>query len=180
MDFIEKLPFLVLILCLSLLGNLLVPFAIYFRKFGRNGYQGQGGCDGWGVIMDGVLAGAINPAMMNFLLEIKPKIVWPDLTISLVFGFLAMLSMHAWMSLRKWQAWIMPKPWRWNSGGYWHMVSATLQMGFLAYQALLVVKDSSLFDLSLTKITFGAVLLLTVAFVGCLNRDKMKTWIGRF
>ena len=173
----EKMPFFVLILGLSLLNNLLVPFWLYFRKFGRRGYQGQGGCNGWGVLMDGVWVAFLNLVAVNFLLEAKLAWRWPEIFLSFCLGLLAMVLMHVWMSLKRWEGWIMPKPWKWNSGGYWHMISATLQIGFLFYPLVLIWKNPVWLSQPLTQLTLlagalGALLFFLSLSVG---RRGLKT-----
>ncbi|MBI4359046.1 MAG: hypothetical protein HY577_00420 [Candidatus Nealsonbacteria bacterium] len=180
MDSSEKLPLFLLILCLSLLNNLLIPFAIYFRQFGRKGYRGQGGCNAGGVIMDGVLAGLINLLALNLLFEIGPRLLFRDLALAFLVGFLSMVSAHVFMSLRRWEVWIMPRPGRWNKGGYWHMVSMTLQMGFLFYPALLLFQDPFLLERGMVQLSLFLIFLLAGLFLLCLRRGKRDWRVGRF
>ena len=180
MELSEKLPFFILILCLSLLNNLLIPFAIYFRKFGENGYRGQGGCNTGGVIMDGILAGLINIIALNLLLELRFKVLVQDLTLAFLTGFVSMVTAHIFMSVRKWKVWIMSESWKWNAGGYWHMISMTLQMSFLFYPALLFLKTPSLFERGMVQISLILIFLLTGIFLLCLRLGEKGLRIGRF
>ncbi|MDP2927154.1 MAG: hypothetical protein Q8N65_03415 [bacterium] len=180
MELSEKLPFFILILCLSLLNNLLIPFAIYFRQFGRKGYRGQGGCNIWGIVMDGILAGLINIIALNLLLELRFKVLVQDLTLAFLTGFISMVTAHIFMSVRRWKVWIMPEPWKWNAGGYWHMISMTLQMSFLFYSALLLLKTPSLLEKEMVQISLVSIFLLAGIFLLCLRLGKRGLRIGWF
>ncbi len=180
MSFPEKIPFFVLILCLSWLNNLLIPFAIYFRKFGRHGYKGAGGCNIWGVLMDGVLAGAINLVALNFLLEVQPPVRGRDVLTAFIAGLAVMILMHAWLTWRKEGVWIMPEPGKWNSGGYWHMVSATLQMGFLVFVLWLIASRPFLWALTLTRLTLLTESLFGLLFLLCSSLGGRGLRVGRF
>ena len=180
-----KLPFFIIIFLLSCLNNLLVPFAIYFRKYGSGAHPekkrfGGGACNAWGVIMAGFLAGAINVIALNLIWEIHPIVLWRDVAIVFLFGVLSTVSAHVWMSLKQWQVWIMPRPWQWNAAGYWHMVSMTLQMGFLYYPLLLVLKNTSLLHDRSVQLSLLSSFLLGLVFLLCFHVGQRGLRIGRF
>jgi hypothetical protein len=184
MDTGTKLLLFLLVVAASCLNNLIIPFVLYYRKFGFGPHPvkesfGEGGCNGWGIIMDGFLAGAINVIVLNLLLGIKAKVVWEDIVIVLIAGFLSMVAAHIWMSLRRWKIWIMPRPWQWNGGGYWHMVSMTLQIAFVYYPLLLIVKNPLLLELGTVRVSLAVALLLTGLFVACQRARRKEIKIGR-
>lgn len=124
--------------------------------------------------MDGLLAGLINATALNFLLEIQPKILAADIKIAFWSGLAAMVGAHVFMSVRKWPVWIMPRPWHWNMAGYWHMTSMTLQMSFLFYPLVVILRNPTLLSsritiLTLTLASFSAVLFLVLLYLSSRN-----------
>lgn len=180
----EKLALFILIFFLSAINNLLLPYIIYFKKYGFGGKKEKPvyGVNEWGIIMDGILAGFLNIIFLNFLLEIKPVIMITDIISALIIALIITFFTHIFMAVRKWQIWIMPTPWRWNSAGYWHIISMTLQMFFLFYVAVLVFNDLSLLGKTFTKISILISLFIIALFFRALycfdNRIKFK--IGKF
>lgn len=178
----DKLPFLSGILLASLLNNLLVPFAIYYQKYGFFKKRNKDfiGCNTWGIIMDGILAGLINIIAFNLLLEIKPRLELESLTMAFVLGFLSMVAAHTWMSVNRWKIWIMPRPWHWNMAGYWHMISMTLQMSFLFYPLILILKNPFLWEKALVKISLIVITFFALCFGLSLQLMKKGVRIGKF
>lgn len=127
--------------------------------------------------MDGIAAGMINFVAAKSLLELKTPIRTNDIVISLVIGFLIMIGAHVWMTVSKREVWIMPKPGKWNEAGYWHMVSMTLQMAFLAYPVILWWKDISVI---LGKNYLLAGLFGIMLFLWSFKRSERDLKIGRF
>jgi len=183
MPLTTKLPFFLIILLLSCLNNLLVPFAIYFKKFGSGYHPAKekfagGACNVWGVIMDGLLAGAINVIALNLLLEIQPQLIWRDGFLVFLGGFLSMALAHVWMAVKQWRVWIMPRPGRWNEGGYWHMFSMTLQMGFLYYPLLIILENPRLWHESFVQLSLLTTSLFALVFVLCFRMGKKGVKVG--
>ncbi len=179
--FERTLPYLIIVV-ISYLNNLLVPFAIYHKKYGlfRKKYKEKGGCNGWGIFMDGVLAGLINVTVLNFLSVIQPRFNFEEAKLAFLAGFTSMVMAHVLMSIRKWETWIMPKPWHWNTGGYWHMISMTLQMSFLFYPVIIIVKDLTLLEESITRISLFSGLFWIGLFVLSWYLSNRGIKIGRF
>lgn len=173
------IPFL-FILIASCFNNLIIPYLIYYKKFGlfKKRPPGFVGVNFWGIIMDGILAGGINIIILNYLLEIKPAILLSDLIISLIGGLIFMITSHIYMSVAKWKVWIMPKPWTWNLAGYWHMISMTLQMSYAAYCLLIIFRNPSLFFETLTVLSLGGGIFLTGLFLLALRHEKKGIKIG--
>lgn len=179
MPFTERWPFFILVLLLSTLNNLAIPFVLYFRRFGRKGYSGRGGCNFWGVIMDGFLAGAINLIALNLIFEMKEDLLASDVLIVLAAGFLSMVAAHSVMSMKKWEVWIMPKPWQWNEGGYWHMFSMTVQMAFVYYPLWLILKNLSFLEEKAISLSLIAGFALAYLFLLCLEIGRRGLKIGQ-
>jgi hypothetical protein len=114
--------------------------------------------------MDGILAALINITALNWLLEIKPGFLLSDLTLAVLLGFTSMILNHAIMSILKWNVWIMPRPWHWNAGGYWHMVSMTIQMSFLFFPLIILFNNPPLWQESITQFTLSSITFLTALF----------------
>jgi hypothetical protein len=174
--------FSIFIVIFFLFANLLIPLFLYHRRFGlgKRKYKGKGGCNGWSIVMDGIAAGIINFVAAKYLLEIKASLLPRDLIVSLLIGILITFLAHAWMSYRKWEIWITPKPWRWNEGGYWHMISMTLQMAFLAYPLILLWKSHNLGFLFEIRDWFLWGVLGVVIFLWSFKRSERDLKIGRF
>lgn len=160
----SKILLVIIVLILSWINNLFIPLFLYHRKYGlfRKKYKGGGGCNGWSFVMDGLLAGLMNIVVTNFLLEIGYHFSVNEIVIALGMGALLTFISHVTMSLQKWDIWIMPKPWKWNGAGYWHMISMTLQTGyfFLVLIALFsnkiyISKDSVISTLVIFSITLS-------------------------
>lgn len=179
---IEKLPYFLIIIFLSFTNNLVVSTAIFIKKFGLFKKRNPDfvGINGWGIIMDGILAALMNLTAVNWILDIKPKILTEDLIPALLFGFSAMVVSHLYMAVKKWKIWIMPTPWHWNEAGHFHMFSATVQIGFLSYPAILILKNPNLLSLSLTQISFVFFIFLLFLFFLCLQCMKNGIKIGKF
>lgn len=178
---LNKLPFFFGILIASLINNLLIPFAIYYKKYGffqkrKNDFIG---CNSWGIIMDGILAGAINIVALNLLSELKPKIKIEDIINAFILGFCAMIFAHSYMVLARWKIWIMPRPWQFNLAGYWHIISMTLQMSFLFYPILLILGNLSLLEKDIVKISLTLLFFFTLLFILSLKLMKKGVKIGR-
>jgi hypothetical protein len=178
----EKSPAFLFILTASLLNNLIIPFVIYFKKYGLFKKRNKNfiGCNAWGIIMDGFLAGLINITALNFLLALKPKILLDDIKIALFMGLASMIFAHLWMSARRWKIWVMPQPWHWNSAGYWHMVSMTIQMSFLFYPLVIILKNPPLLAEPITKPSIIFISLLTLLFLLAFHLSNKGLKIGRF
>lgn len=163
-------------------ANLLIPLFLYHRRYGlgKKKYQGKGGCNGWSFVMDGLAAGMINYIAVLYLLELKAPIRTNEIMFSLAIGFLIMICAHVWMSIRKWEIWIMPKPWVWNEGGYWHMVSMTLQMAFLAYPLILLWTSHNLGLIFALRGWFLWGVLGILIFLWSFKRSERDLKIGRF
>lgn len=178
---IHKFIFIIFILLASCLNNLIIPYVIYFKKYGffKKRKKGFIGVNMWGIIMDGILAGLINIITLDYLLEIKQRMYMQDILFSLVSGFLFMVCCHIYMSVNKWKIWIMPKPWKWNEAGYWHMVSMTLQMSYIAYCLLILFKNPILLTQTSTQLMLGSTLLLGLLFVLAIRQHIKGLTIGR-
>lgn len=177
----SKLPFLSGILIASLLNNLLIPFAIYYQKYGFFKKRNKDfiGCNTWGIIMDGILAGLINIIAFNLLLAIRPRLELKDLIAAFVLGFSFMVAAHVWMSVNRWKIWIMPRPWHWNIAGFWHMISMTLQMSFLFYPLILILENPLLWEKTLVKISLIAIAFFALLFGLSLQLMKKGVRIGK-
>jgi hypothetical protein len=177
----EKIPAFLLITFASLFNNLLVPFAIYFKKYGffKKRKKDFVGCNFWGIIMDGFLAAAINLTALNFLLETKPKILPLDIKIAAFMGLLSMIFAHLWMVARRWKIWIMPQPWHFNSAGYWHMLSMTLQMSFLFYPLVILLQNPSLLTAPITQSSLILIFLFSLLFLLAFHQSNKGLKLGR-
>jgi hypothetical protein len=162
-------------------ADLLIPLFLYHRRYGlfKGKYKKKGGCNEWSFVMDGVAAGMINFAAAKYLWEIKMPIRTNEIMLSLATGFLIMIGAHIWMSVRQWEIWIMPKPWKWNEGGYWHMISMTLQMAFLAYPLILYWQSHNLGLIFARRNYFLSGVLGTVIFLWSFKRSGSDLKIGR-
>lgn len=178
---LDKLPFLFGILIASLINNLLVPFAIYYHKYGffKKRKKDFIGCNTWGIIMDGILAGLINIVALNLLLTIKPQVETEDIKIAFILGLAAMATAHIYMVVAKWRIWIMPRPWQFNLAGYWHIISMTLQMSFLFYPLILILKNFSFLDYDIVKISVILIFFFALLFLLCLKLSKKGVKIGK-
>lgn len=178
---LDRFPFLFGILIASLLSNLFIPFAIYYQKYGffKKRRKGFIGCNTWGIIMDGVLAGLINIAALNLLLDLNPIVEVEDIKMAFFLGFAAMILAHLYMVWAKWNIWIMPRPWQFNLAGYWHIISMTLQMSFLSYPLLLIWKNSSLLEKEIVRVSFMLIFFFSCLFLLSLKLMKKGVRIGR-
>ena len=177
----EKLLLFLIILFASCLNNLIIPYAIFIKKFGifKKRSKGFVGVGIWGIIMDGIIAGLINVTALNFLLEIKPGIFHTDILTAIVAGFISMIAIHIFMSVRRWKVWIMSKPWNWNAAGYWHMISTTIQMSFLFYPLVVTAKNPSILNRDITIISLILIFLLTILFIIAFHFDNKGLRIGK-
>lgn len=168
------------ILILSLINNLLVPFTIYYFKYGFFKKRNKDfiGCNTWGILMDGVLAGLINIIALNMLITLGLQIKIIDVAVSTFLGFLFMILAHLYMVWAKWKIWIMPRPWKFNLAGYWHLFSMTVQMSFLFYPLVLVFENPYLWKSEIVKTSFFAILILAFLFLLCLILMKKGVKIG--
>ncbi len=176
----EKIIFFLLILSASCLNNLLIPFFIYYKKYGffRKRNKNFIGCNSWGIIMDGILAGLINIVMLNLLLNIKLRVKIEDMIIAFILGFVSMLLAHIYMVVAKWKIWIMPKPWQFNLAGYWHIISMTLQMSFLFYPLILIMKNPFLWGEDIVQTSLTLIFFFALLFLLCLKLMKKGVKIG--
>jgi len=180
----EKLLLFFIIFSASLFNNLIVTYIIYYRRYGffKKRPARHIGVNGWGIVMDGILAGCMNLVAINFLYEIRPNVTAADLFTAFVVAFVASVFCHILMAVRKWRIWIMPKPWHWNEAGYWHMFSMTAQFFFLAYPLILLFKNNSLLYSPITKTSGLLFFILLVLFSSALYcyDNKKELSIGKF
>jgi hypothetical protein len=178
---VPRLLFFICILIASLINNLIVPYAIYYKKFGffKKRPQGFIGVNFWGIIMDGILAGGINIIILNYLLNINSAILLSDLIVSILAGFFFMIICHIYMSVKKWKVWIMPKPWVWNLAGYWHMFSMTLQMSYVGYCFIIILRNLDRLTDSLTIFSVIVGFSLACLFILSLKQEKKGLKIGK-
>lgn len=155
---------------------------IYYKKYGLFKKRGPDfiGINGWGIIMDGILACLMNITAVNFLLEIKPEILKEDLLLAFLCGLIFMISAHTYMSVKKWKIWIMPRPWQWNEAGYFHMFSTTIQVGFLTYPVILIIKNPALLSYKITQSSLIFFAFLLSLFILSLHLMKDGIKIGKF
>ena len=130
--------------------------------------------------MDGIAASMVNFVVAKYLLEIKAPLQNYNIIMAFFIGFLIMILAHIWMSYRKWEVWITPNPWKWNEGGYWHMISMTLQMAFLVYPLVLLWQNDGLRFLGMTKNYFCLGFLGILLFLWSFKRSERDFRIGRF
>lgn len=175
-----KPVYFIAIFILSLINNLLVPFTIYYFKYGFFKKRNKDfiGCNTWGIIMDGILAGLVNITALNMLIDLHADIKTADIMISIILGFLFMLGAHFYMVWAKWKIWIMPRPWKFNLAGYWHLFSMTIQMSFLFYPIILVINNPLLWEKEIVKASFSAILILSILFLLCLILMKKGVKLG--
>jgi len=176
-----KLFLFVLISIFSCVNNLFIPFVIYYQKYGFFKKRNKDfiGCNGWGIIMDGFLAALINIIVLNYLLETKQSASYDSLEISLIFGIYTTIIIHYLMSVFKWKYWIMVKPWHWNSAGYWHMFSMTIQMTFIYYPLIIIWQNPRLLTLLITKYSLTIETIFVCLFALALYLSNKGIRIGR-
>ncbi len=157
-------------------ANWLIPLIIYAKKFGlfRQRPAGFIGCNGWGVVMDVVIAGIINVAVLGYIFFANQVIGTAEIMTALTWGFAGMVVLHVWMAVTKWEEWIMPEPWHWNAGGYYHMLSATIQFGYILLPVVLMREHPVLVLTLATKLLFMVALFGSLSF-GWALRMKNKT-----
>lgn len=176
----EKIIYFLFILLLSSLNNLIVPFIIYYKKYGFFQKRNKDfiGCNAWGIIMDGVLAGMINIVAFNLIYDLKSNLFIDDIKLSIFLGFLSMALTHIWMSVRNWKIWIMPSPGRFNMAGYWHMISMTIQLSFLYYPLIVIGKNRVLLQREITVFSIAICIFLSFLFLLSLHLSKkgVKVW----
>lgn len=167
----NRLLFFTIILSLSCLNNLIIPYVIYTKKFGLFKRRPPEfiGVNMWGIIMDGILAGLINILTLNLLLEVKLSLNLENIIFAILLGFSFMVVCHIYMAAKKWKIWIMPFPWRWNLAGYWHMISMTIQMSFCAYGFVILAKSPILFTETITQYTLLLIFFLSSLFLLALR-----------
>lgn len=179
--FSKTLP-IILVLILSWFNNLFIPLFLYHRQYGlfKRNYKGGGGCNGWSFVMDGLLAGLMNIVATYFLLEISYRFSAEEIIIALGIGALATTISHITMSVQKWDIWIMPKPWKWNKAGYWHMVSMTLQVGYFFLVLIPLFKTPGLLNKDISILTLLSFGILLVFFMGAFITKDKGLVLGKF
>ncbi|MCL4338685.1 hypothetical protein M1271_03280 [Patescibacteria group bacterium] len=173
------LPYLVIVILSGIL-NWLIPLLIYAGKFGlfKKRTAGFVGCNFWGIVMDVVLAGMIDTIILKYLFIVSAKPLMEYIIQAFVLGFVIMVTTHIVMSITHWKEWIMPSPWRFNAGGYWHMISMTLQMAYCAYPLVIITQQTKLLTLVATHTTILAVLALASLFLFSLTVKHRDLEIG--
>ena len=176
---LKLIPYLAIIILSGTL-NWLIPVVIYAKKFGlfRKRPSGFIGCNFWGFIMDVILAGLINVIILRYLVIVSARPDVKDILPAFALGLLMMATTHIVMSVTYWKEWIMPAPWRFNAGGYWHMVSMTLQMSYCSFPLIVIARQSHLLSLSATHITVLAILALACLFLFSLTVKHKDIEIG--
>jgi hypothetical protein len=179
----EKLILFIIISVLSLINNLLVTYAIYYKKFGffKKRPKDFLGVNAWGIIMDGLLAAIMNIITINFLYEVKPDIKTYDLIVSLIIALVITTASHIFMVKRQWKIWIMPSPGHFNEAGFWHMFSMTAQTFFLSYPLIILINNRELLTSPVTKSTLTEFFILSVLYVLTLYcyDNKKEISIGK-
>ncbi len=166
---------LILIVLLTAINNWAIPVVIYASKFGlfKKRVEGFVGCNFWGVVMDVFIAGVINVAVWNYLASFAITLSSADIVKALMFGVLAAAGTHIIMAATAWKEWIMPEPWRWNAGGYWHMVSETIQMAYVFLVLVTLADRPELLALPTTQLTLLVLVVLGILFLLALSaKDK--------
>lgn len=132
----------------TILGNWAVPFFLFWKTFGlfKKRPQGFVGTNFWGIIMDVILASAINIIVLNYILLYKSQVTYMNIFYSLILGFAFTVFIHFFMIITNWKIWIMPKPWHLNLAGKWHLVSMTLQMAFVFFPLIMFWQNPSLIN----------------------------------
>lgn len=177
----EKIIYFLIILSASCINNLIIPFAIYIKRYGlfKNRNKDFIGCNVWGIVMDGVLAGLINIIALNFILTIQPKLLTHEIKLALFWGMAASVGIHVLMATTAWKIWIMPRPWHWNLAGYWHMISFFIQMSFLFYPLIIIWQQPLLLSEKITKFSLGSVFFLGILFFLSLYFSRRGLKIGK-
>lgn len=177
----DLLKFFIVVLFFQV-ANLYVPLYLYHRQYGvgKKKYKGGGGCNGWSFVMDGLLAGLMNIVVTNYLIQIQYIPSVREMFVALGFGIIAIIISHITMSIQNWDIWIMPKPWKWNKAGYWHMISMTLQVGYFSLVPIALISNRGLInrDYTLFMVLLFAVLFLLFLY-SFIKKDKGLV-IGKF
>ncbi len=173
---------LVLILFLTAINNWAIPVLIYRAKFGLFKERSEGfiGCNFWGVVMDVVIAGAINIVVWNYLASLPMSVTSIDVEKALIFGILATVGTHIIMAATSWKEWIMPEPWHWNAGGYWHMISETIQMTYVFLVPITLADRPGLLTSPLTQVTLLEIFVLGICFLLALSLKNKDIVIGNW
>lgn len=179
----DKLYLFLLITIASFFNNLIIPYIIYAQKFGlfKNRQKDFIGVNGWGIIMDGLLAACMNVVAINFLYEVSPVLKPTDLILSLFIAIVLTTASHILMAVRKWKIWIMPRPWHWNEAGYWHMFSMTVQFFFLAYPLIILLENYNLLFSKIVQFSLFLFISLFILFIFALYcyDNKIEFKLGK-
>lgn len=179
---VNKSVLFAVILLASCLNNLIIPYLIYYKKYGlfKKRERNFVGVNAWGIIMDGLLAGIINIISLNFLLVIKPAVSLQLVSVAIFLGLIFTLCCHLYMAVTRWKIWIMPKPWQWNEAGYWHMISMTIQMSFSAFCFIIILADPRVLKYEITGFTLASCFVLSFLFLASLQQQHKGLRIGVF
>jgi len=180
MDLLSRPFSFVVVFVLGAILDWGIPVVIYWRKFGlfKKRPRGFVGCNSWGVVMDVFLAGGINLAVFDYLLSMKRLIGPEEILAALLLGLFGMMAIHVWMALTFWREWIMPTPWRWNVGGYYHMFSMAVQFSFAFLPLVLFWERPELLRLSSTRLLVLMVLVGGILFLLALSVKDKTVRIG--
>lgn len=168
------------ILIFTAVNNWVIPIIIYASKFGlfKKRPAKFTGCNWWGVVMDVIIAGLINLVILNYLLTTSSKFMAENVLAAFILGLASTIAIHIFMALTHRKEWIMPRPWKWNEGGYWHMISMTLQISYCFYPLVLFYREPKLLELFLTQATILLIVVLGAFFLLALSLKDRDLKIG--
>lgn len=180
---------LILIAILSLVMNWGVQLSYYLWKKRKNKrtFAGQKTLLDYytGYIGDGAIVPIINVLIYYVILiiseERKIGVIGGigggrGLFLALVVGLAIDILAHYLQGKLKLINWSMPRPFRWNFAGYWHMFSFPIQIAYLALFFGTMVSNFSIVLANLsTRLATAAIVGLMLLF--CFLYGKDNRWI---
>lgn len=166
----------------TILGDWAIPFFLFWKTWGlfKKRPEGFVGTNFWGIIMDVLLASAVNIVILNYILSYKSYTTDMNIFLALILSFAFTVFIHIFMAVTKWKIWIMPTPWHLNLAGKWHLISMTLQMAFAFFPLIMFWQNPSLISMADTQKTLIMVGILGTLFLISLYFCDRGLRIGKF
>ncbi len=171
------------IIIISLIMNWGVQLSYYLRSKRKNkqAFAGQKTLLQYytGYLGDGIIVPLIN-ILICYVIERSGVPITQNIIIGMLgVGILFDIAAHYFQGIFKLTNWSMPKPFRWNFAGYWHMVSFPIQIAYLVYFFWLLMIDwFYVWHTSETKLAMIGVWMLMALFVVLYMLDN--NWLGSF
>lgn len=170
------LPLIAALFLASFILDFAIPYAyyLYVTHYKRNSFDPHRAINRYlsGMIGDAVCAPAINTLLFLTYYQLPIALESRLLLLCFITGVVVTALLHLAQAKMEMTNWSMPVPGKWTFPGKYHMFSATVQFGFLAFSLYQISRNLAIIIASPERLLYvAATLIFTLIFNLSFTRD---------